>query len=437
MAWDFATDPAFQARLDWADEFVRNEVEPLDFVVTDPRDVLDPLRAELIPPLQAHVRANGLWACHLGPEFGGQGFGHVQMALLNEILGRSVCAPTVFGCQAPDSNTATILARYGSDELRRRYLQPLLDGEVSSCFSATELQGGADPKVFTTRAERDRDEWVINGEKWFSSGAEKAAFLLVMAVTDPQNPPYRRLSIFVVPRETPGIDIVRNVATGIGSGDARHSHVRYDDVRVPLTNLLGDRGGAFAVMQSRMSVARLGLATRGLGRMRRAFDLMCERAVSRTTQGEPLGDKQLVQEMIAETWAEVEQFRLLVLRTAWKLDQEANDVVVRADIAAVKMLFPRVLHDVGARAAQIHGSLGVSHDMPFAEMVLSALQLGVADGPTEVHKITLARQLLRDCQPNPDAFPSYHIPARRAEARARYADVLGRHRCGGSEPTGL
>jgi acyl-CoA dehydrogenase len=422
VGWDFQTDPDFQAQLDWAVRFVTEEIEPLDFVIQDPRDATDELRRRLIPPLQAQVKERGLWACHLGPEFGGQGYGHVRMALLNEVIGRSTTAPTVFGCQAPDSNTATILAKYGSESIRARYLAPLLAGDAYSCFSATEAQGGADPKVYQTRAELDGDEWMINGEKYFSSGADKAAFLLVMAVTEPDNPPYQQLSMLIVPRETPGIHLLHNVGTGLDApGKGRHFHVRYEDVRVPKENLLGPRGEAFRVLQDRMGVARLGLASRSLGRLRRAFDLMCERANSRYTQGELLAKKQMVQEMVADSWVDIQQFRLLVLQTAWKLDQAGDAKAVRADIAAVKAVLPRVLHDVGARAARIHGALGVSHDMPFAEMVLTALSFGVADGPTEVHKVTLARHVLAQHSPSEGVFPSYYLPALREKAMARYS----------------
>ena len=194
MAWEFQTEPEYQQLLEWAEVFVGESVEPLDYVVAQPWDLADPVRRELIPPLQAAVREKGLWATHLGPELGGPGYGQVKLGLLNEILGRSACAPIVFGCQAPDSGNAEILAHYGTEEHKRRYLQPLLANDIVSCFSMTEPQGGADPGVFETRAVRDGNEWVITGEKWFSSHAQYAAFLIVMAVTDPQAPLPRRLS---------------------------------------------------------------------------------------------------------------------------------------------------------------------------------------------------------------------------------------------------
>ena len=191
MAWDFRTDPDYQLQLDWVDTFVRDQVEPLDLVLGDPYDKSDEAALAVVRPLQQQVKDRGLWAAHLGPELGGQGYGQLKLALLNEILGRSHWAPSVFGCQAPDSGNAEILAHYGTEEQKAEYLQPLLDGEISSCYSMTEPHAGADPTLFTTLAVQDGDEWVINGEKWFSSNARYASFYIVMAVTDPDVSAYR------------------------------------------------------------------------------------------------------------------------------------------------------------------------------------------------------------------------------------------------------
>jgi len=425
MAWDFETDPEFQEELDWVEDFVRTEIEPLDFVIPHPYDLKDPVRQELIPPLQEKVKARGLWACHLGPELGGQGYGQVKLALLNEILGRAHCAPITFGCQAPDSGNAEILAHYGTPEQKERFLRPLLDNEIVSCFSMTEPQGGADPKVFRTKAELDGDEWVINGEKWFSSNARYASFRIVMAVTDPDNPPYQQMSMLLVPTDTPGVEIIRNVALGYQrEGDGTHAYVRYTDVRVPRENMLGDRGGAFVVAQTRLGGGRIHHAMRTVGQVQRAFDMMCERVLSRSTQGELLGRKQLVQGMIADSWIELEQFRLLVMRTAWRIDKYKDYKRVRKDISAVKATMPKVFHDVAARALQLHGSLGVSNEMPFAAMVIESFHMGLADGPTEVHKVTVARQVLSEYAPTDGLFPTRHLPKLREEAIARYADVI-------------
>jgi acyl-CoA dehydrogenase len=424
MSWDFETEPEFQKDLDWIDKFVREEVEPLDYVLGHPYDVRDPKRNKLVRPLQAEVKKRKLWACHLGPELGGQGYGQIKLALMNEILGRSRFAPIVFGCQAPDSGNAEILAHYGTPDQKKRFLQPLLDNEIVSAFSMTEPQGGADPKVFKTKAELRGDDWVINGEKWFSSNAHLASFLIVMAVTDPQAKEYERMSMFIVPKETAGVEILRNLGVGTHETEGSHAYIRYSDVHVPKDAMLGPRGGAFVVAQTRLGGGRIHHAMRTIGQVRKAFDMMCERVLSRETQGSRLADKQMVQEKIADSWMEIEQFRLLVLRTAWKIDRYKDYLKVRRDIAAVKALMPKVFHDVASRALFLHGSLGATGEMPFVEQVIQSFHMGLADGPTEVHKITLARQVLRDYKPVNDLFPSQHIPKLRAAALKKYADRI-------------
>jgi acyl-CoA dehydrogenase len=425
MAWDFETDPEYQELLDWADRFVTDEVEPLDFVLREPYDKSDKEAMAIVRPLQQKVRDKRLWACHLGPELGGKGYGQMKLALLNEILGRSRWAPTVFGCQAPDSGNAEILAQYGTPAQKARYLQPLLDGELSSCYSMTEPHAGADPTLFTTRAVLDGDEWVINGEKWFSSNARYATFLIVMAVSNPDVSAYKGMSMFVVPTDTPGVEIVRNVATGVErAGEGSHAYIRYHDVRVPADHLLGDEGGAFVIAQTRLGGGRIHHAMRTIAQVRKAFDMMCERAVSRTTRNGPLASLQMTQERVADSWIEIEQFRLLVLRTAWLIDKYQDYKRVRKDIAAVKVAMPKVYHDVVQRAMHLHGAIGVSSEMPFMGMMAGAESLAIADGPTEVHKVTLATQLLKDYKPVEGLWPSQHVPTRREEARARYADRL-------------
>ncbi len=430
MGWDFETDAEFQAELDWIEDFVREEIEPLDFIVKSPYDINDPIRAEVIPPLQRQVQERGLWACHLGPDLGGAGYGQVKLALMNEILGRARSAPTVFGCQAPDTGNSEILAHFGTPGQKTQFLDPLLRNEIVSCYSMTEVQGGADPKVFTTTAVQDGDEWVINGEKWFSSNARYASFLIAMVVTDPDNAALQRFSMFLVPSDTPGLEIVRNVGLGYESeseDDGSHAYVRYNDVRVPAENLLGERGGGFVVAQTRLGGGRIHHAMRTSGRVQRLFDMMCERAISRTTQGELLSRKQMVQEMIADSWIEMEMFRLLVLRTAWRIDKYQDYKKVRRDISAVKAAMPGVYRNVASRALQVHGSLGASWEMPFAKEVIESFHMGLADGPTEVHKVQVARRVLDDYVPCDDLFPSTHLPKRRAAAEAKYADVLERH----------
>ena len=438
MAWDFETDPEYQEKLDWVRQFMTDEVEPLDYVLGNAYDKTDETALAVVRPLQHQVREQGLWAAHLTPDLGGHGYGQVKLALLNELLGRSRWAPTVFGCQAPDSGNAEILAHFGTEEQKAKYLQPLLDGAISSCYSMTEPHAGADPTLFTTTAVRDGDEWIINGEKWFSSNARYASFFVVMAVTNPDVNAYEGMSMFLVPADTPGIEIIRNVGHGAEpEGEGTHAYVRYTDVRVPGDHVLGGEGKAFAIAQTRLGGGRIHHAMRTIAQVRKAFEMMCERALSRQVRKSgtgkapgsvvetvPLATLQMTQEKIADSWIEIEQFRLLVLRTAWLIDKHQDYRKVRKDIAAVKAAMPKVYFDVVQRAMHLHGALGISNEMPFAKMMIGAEIMAIADGPTEVHKITVARQVLKEYKAVDGLWPSGHLPARRAAARARYADLL-------------
>jgi acyl-CoA dehydrogenase len=387
-------------------------------------DKSHPVHREVIRPLQRQVKEQDLWACHLGPDLGGKGYGQLNLALMNEILGRSHWAPSVFGCQAPDSGNAEIIAHYGTEDQKAKYLQPLLDGEIVSCYSMTEPQAGSDPAQFKCRAWKDGGEWVIDGEKWFSSNLRYAEFAIVMAVTDPDVPVYQGTSMFLVPTSTPGVNIIRNVGLGAErEGEGSHAYVRYDHVRVPAENLLGGEGQAFVIAQTRLGGGRVHHAMRTIGTCQRAFDMMCQRALSRVTQGEVLAKKQMVQEAVADSYIDLEQFRLLVLQTAWKIDQVGGHKA-RTEIAAVKVLTPKVLHDVVYRALHVHGALGVSNEMPLAGMWAMLPVMGIADGPTEVHKVTIARQVLKRYQPYEGLWPPEHLPERRAEARKRFAHLL-------------
>lgn len=424
MAWDFETDAAFQAELDWMAQFVRDEVAPLEHVLGSPWNIHDPRFELLVRPLQRQVRERRLWACHLGPELGGAGYGQVKLGLMNEILGRALFGPIVFGAHAPDSGNCEILAAYGTEEQKARFLAPLLANEVVSCFAMTEPQGGADPKVFTSRAVRDGNGWVIDGQKWFASNARYAAFFIVMAVTDPDAPVYQGMSMFVVPADTPGIEIIRNVGVA-DDPEATHAYLNFAGVRVGSDCLLGEPGAAFAIAQVRLGGGRVHHAMRVVGQAQGALDALCERALSRSTQGSLLADKQMVQEKIADAWIQLEQFRLLVMRTAWRIDKYHDYQKVRKDIAAVKAAMPKVLHDIASSALQVHGSIGVSTEMPFVGLIVRAYQMGLADGPTEVHKVTLARQLLRDYEACEDLFPDYHRPTAAAAAAEKFRPVLG------------
>src|SRR3954454_10988930 len=426
MAWDFETDPEFQAKLDWADEFVREEIEPLDTLFGElAYTPLDDKLRKVVDPLKQRVREQSLWAAHLGPELGGEGYGQLKLALLNEILGRSSWAPIIFGTQAPDTGNAEIIAHYGTPEQKERYLRPLLEGELFSSYSMTEPQGGADPTRFTTSAVRDGDHWVINGWKYFSSNANTAAFLIVMVVTNPDVSPYQGMSMFLLPTDTPGVTIVRNVGLyGERDDEGSHALIHYENVRVPDSALLGGEGQAFVIAQTRLGGGRIHHAMRTIGLAQKALDMMCERALSRETAGSLLSDKQAVQGYIADSYAQLKQFRLMVLYTAWEIDKYNDYKKVRKDIAAVKVVMPTVLHDIAWRAMPVHGALGVTNEMPFLGMVTGAAVMGLADGPTEVHKTTVAKQVLRDYRPSNDIWPTEWIPRKREAAQEKYAEYL-------------
>ena len=426
MAWDFSTEPEFQEKLDWLREFMEREIEPLDLAFPHHYvyDKTHPVHSEVLAPIQEQVKEQGLWACHLGPDLGGLGYGQLKLALINEILGRSSWGPSAFGCQAPDTGNAEIIAHYGTDEQKQEYLEPLLDSKIVSCYSMTEPQAGSDPQQFTCRATRDGDEWVIEGEKWFSSNFRNAKVAIVMAITDPDVPVYKGASMFLVPTDTPGIEIIRNVGlAGESEGEGSHAYVRYNGVRVPADNLLGGEGQAFVIAQTRLGGGRVHHAMRTVGMCQRAFDMMCERALSRTTQGEVLAKKQMVQEKIADSWIQLKSFRLMVMHAAWTIDN-SDGHKARTEIAEVKVMTPQVLHDIVYKALHIHGSLGTSNEMPLMGMWAMMPVMGIADGPTEVHKVTIARQKLKEYSPSDGLWPSEHLPERRAAARARFAQLL-------------
>ncbi|MEQ9663278.1 MAG: acyl-CoA dehydrogenase family protein [Parasphingopyxis sp.] len=435
--YDFSLEPEFQEKLDWMRGFVDAECADLDILFPDhgdPYDVRNEASREILRPLQQRVKEEGLWACHLGPDLGGPGYGQLKLGLMNEILGRSYWAPTVFGTAAPDTGNAEILALFGTDEQKQRYLEPLMDGDIVSCFSMTEPQAGADPKEFECRAYRDGDEWVIDGHKWFSSNARFAEFLIVMAVTNPENPPHERMSMLIVPTDTPGVEIIRNVKT-LGDHHALdtgiHAYIHYDKVRVPLDAMLGGPGEGFKVAQARLGGGRIHHAMRTVGKCSQALDMMLERAVTRRAQGKTIGEHQMVQAMIADSAIELEQFRLLVLKSAWTIDEvEAGrqpHSASRQLIGMCKVAMAKVYHDITQRAIQVHGSLGVTLELPLVDMWAGVLSLSLADGPTEVHKVQVAKTLLKNAEPQNGLFPSKHIPTRLDIARDKHRTILAKH----------
>jgi acyl-CoA dehydrogenase len=424
MAWDFSTEPEFQQQLDWMREFVREEIWPLETLDLEQEQI-----DRAFAPLQEQVKERGLWAAHLDPELGGQGFGQVKLGLMHEILGTSPYAPLAFGNQAPDSGNSEILALAGTEEQKDRWLHPLLAGDLRSAFSMTEPEtAGSDPTLLQTRAVRDGDEWVINGHKWFSSNASIADFLILMAVTDPDARPYQRASMIIVPTDAPGVDIVRDVPTmehphGQYGRYGGHAEIYYRDVRVPYDNLLGAEGAGFLIAQQRLGPGRIHHCMRWLGVSRRAFDMLCERSLYREAHGSVLAKKETVQNWIADSAAQMQGARLMTLHAAWKMDTEGASAA-RQEIALIKFFGAQVLHDVIDRALQAHGALGYSTDLPLEAMYRFARAARFYDGPDEVHRASVARQILRGYEPPADGIPTEHVPRRREAAQRKFADLL-------------
>jgi alkylation response protein AidB-like acyl-CoA dehydrogenase len=347
----------------------------------------------LMKDLQAQTKAMGMWAMFIGPEAGGTGKGFLPYAYINEILGRSPYAPRAFGCAAPDTGNAEILHMFGTPEQKERFMKPLVAGEVRSCFSMTEPEvSGADPTGLRTRAVRDGDEWVINGHKWFTSGAIGASFAIVMCVTDPEAESHRRMSQIIVPADTPGFNIIRPVPV-MGETDGAHCEIIYDNVRVPVTNTLGEPGDGFLISQKRLGPGRIHHCMRWLGQMQRAFELMCNYALNRQAFGGPLAEKQTIQNWIADSAAEIQAARLLTMHAAQKIDSGDD---ARVEISLIKFFGAKVLHDVIDRAIQTHGARGVSGDTPLESMYRNARAARIYDGPDEVHRMVVARRILRE-----------------------------------------
>jgi acyl-CoA dehydrogenase len=426
MAWDFSTDPEFEEHLAWMRDFVREEIWPIETIEHEiEQDDLDRIYA----PLRARVKERGLWAAHLPPDLGGQGFGQVKLGLMNEILGTSIFAPPAFGCQAPDSGNSEILALAGTDDQKERWLYPLLAGELRSAFSMTEPETpGSDPTQLRTCAVRDTGGYVLTGHKWFTSNGSIADFLIVMAVTDPDAKPHERASMFIVPVDTPGVNLVRDVPNmenptqhfGMLGG---HTEIVYDDVRLGHDALLGKEGEGFLIAQHRLVPGRIHHCMRWLGVARRAFDMLCERAVYRPVRGGLLRDKQTVQNWIADSAAQMQAARLMTLHAAWKIDTHGSSAA-RMDVSLIKFFGAQVLHDVVDRALQLHGGLGYSTDMPLEALYRYARHARFVDGADEVHRESVARQILRAYEAPLDDLPTEYVPRRREAARAKFANVL-------------
>ena len=342
--------------------------------------------------LQAKTKAMGMWAPHLPAEAGGMGIGFMPYVYMNEILGRSPIAPMAFGSQAPDSGNAEILWQFGNKDLQEQYMKPLVNGDIYSCYSMTEPEvSGADPTNLQTKAVRDGDEWVINGHKWFTSQGEGSTFAIVMCASELDQPPHRRMSQIVVPTNTPGFEIVRPVPV-MGETEGSHCEVLYKDVRVPITNVLGEAGGGFRIAQKRLGPGRIHHCMRWLGQMQRAFEIMVEYSLVREVYGSTLSEKQTVQNWIADSYVEIQAARALTLAAGKKIDQGDE---ARVEISAIKFFGAKVLHDVIDRAIQVHGARGVSGDTPLESIYRNARAARIYDGPDESHRMVVSRRILQ------------------------------------------
>jgi acyl-CoA dehydrogenase len=358
------------------------------------------LPAELERELQQEVKARGLWAPNLPQEWSGMGLGFVGQALVNEIIGRSIIAPRIFGSAAPDAGNAEILHIAATPEQKEKYLRPLAAGDVRSCFAMTEPEvAGSEPTGLRTRAVRDGDEWVINGHKWFISGAIGSSFSIVMAVTNPEAEPHRRMSMIIVPTETKGFNIIRPVPVMGSGGVGGHCEIRFEDCRVPVGNLLGEEGRGFKLAQARLGPGRIQHCTRWIGCAQRSLEMMCQHSLTRIVGGEPLARKQTVQNWIADSAAQINAARLMTLNAAWKMDQGED---ARVEISLVKFFDAQVLHDVVDRAIQVHGALGYSKDTPLEMFYRDARAARIYDGPDEVHRIVVAQRILQQFKETSD-----------------------------------
>ncbi|MCL4869225.1 MAG: acyl-CoA dehydrogenase family protein [Anaerolineae bacterium] len=391
--------PDTQKFLTTLSEFVREEIIPLE------RLFLDHRFAELQPQidgLRQKAKSLGFWLPQIPREYGGMGLSLVEHGHVSEVLGQTPLGHYVLNCQAPDAGNMEILIEYGTEEQKETYLRPLLAGEIRSCFSMTEpANPGSNPTWMSTTAVKEGDSYIVDGLKWFTSAAEGAAFAIVMAVTDPhQENKYRRASMIIVPTDTPGFHLVRNISVmgERGHGFASHAEVRYDECRVPLHNRLGEEGGGFVIAQQRLGPGRIHHCMRWLGICERSFDLMCRYALLRQiAPGKPLAAEQTIQNWIVESRAEINAARLMVVQAAHKIDQ-AGTYAARVEISLIKFFVAGVLQKVLDRAIQVHGAMGMTDELPLAYWFRHERAARIYDGPDEVHKRAAARQILAQYQ---------------------------------------
>ena len=378
-------------------EFVQEELIPLE------PTFLQQGFGAVLPILQEKrqiVKNLGLWAPSLPPELGGLGLSLIEFGYVSEALGRSPLGHYTFNCQAPDFANMEILHKFGTEEQQEKFLKPLAEGRIRSCFGMTEPEhAGSNPVWMSTTALKDGDDYVINGHKWFTTGADGASFCIVMALTDPQaESRYQRASQIIVPTDTPGFNHVRRIKIMGEEGEDHHSHseVRLENCRVPQKNLLGAEGAGFTIAQERLGPGRIHHSMRWIGICERAFDLMCRQAANReVAPGRPLATRQTIQNWIAESRAEITAARYTILATAEKIDREGL-YAARVDISLIKFYVAGVLQRVLDRAIQTHGGLGITDDIPLSYWYRHERGARIYDGPDEVHKSVVARRILRD-----------------------------------------
>ena len=396
----FATDK-LKALYPKVKAFVAEELLPME------QELLSRPFYEMAPLLEEKrkkAKSLGLWAPYLPKEEGGQDLSLVEFAQISEVLAATPFGHYCLNCQPPDIGNIELLGQFASAALKDRYLHPLMQGQIRSCFSMTEPDyAGSNPIYMGTTARKEGDEWVINGNKWFTSAADGAAFAVVMAVTNADAPPYQRASMIIVPTDTPGFTRLKNtpIMGEAGEGYYSHSEILYEDCRVPLSNLIGEEGSGFMLAQQRLGPGRIHHCMRWIGISERALDLMCKRAVSRDMgDGTKLGQKQTIQNWIAESRASIDAARYMVLHAAYKMDQEGSKAA-RLEISSIKFFVANVMMEVLDRAIQTHGALGITDYTVLSHWYRHERGARIYDGPDEVHKASLARAILKDYGLNP------------------------------------
>lgn len=396
---DFSISEKMQTILGMINEFIDKELIPLehDFLTKD-FQLLEPVLEEK----KQMVKQMELWAPNQAVEYGGMGLNLVEHGLVSEALGRSPLGHYVFNCQAPDAGNMEILHMFGTEEQKEKYLRPLVEGKIRSCFSMTEVEmPGSNPVMMDATAVKDGDDYIINGQKWYTSSADGAAFTICMAVTNPEASKYRQASMIIVPTDNPGYNLVRNIPVmgHEGSGYFSHGEVLFQSCRVPQKNLLGPEGHGFAIAQERLGPGRIHHCMRWIGVCNRAFELMCKRASERiiNPDGRTLATQQIIQAMIAESAAELQAARLMTLHAAWQIDN-LGQKAARVDISLIKFFVANIMQNIVDRALQVHGGLGMTDDTILAYFFRHERAARIYDGADEVHKMSVSRAILKKYQ---------------------------------------